>query len=120
MNQVIFEIGGEERGFKIGLGFLGDLLKHYDTDIMGVGHMMVKNPYDMTPTVLYHSHRHYCLRNSKVIDFSIYDVQDWVESLKDPMNDPNIEHLLKILVDDIKKFLPKKEKSGETQNEKKS
>lgn len=118
MNQVIFEIGGEERGFKLGVGFLGDLLKHYDQDIMGIGHLMVKNPYDMTPTILFFAHKHYCLRQSRIIDFTIYDVQDWIEELKDPMNDPNIENLLKMLVDDIKKYLPKK-KEGSGDDEKK-
>lgn len=121
MNQLIFAIGGKERGFKLGLGFLGDILKHYDTDLMGLGKLMVKNPYDLTPTILYYAHIQYCARNSQVVDFNLYDVQDWVEGLDDPMNDKNIEAVLKLLIDTIKKYLPKKEETEEDNDtEKKS
>ena len=107
MNELNFEIGGKTRGFKMGLGFLGDIISHYNTDIVGLGHIMVKNPFSATPAIVYYAHLHDCKRRGIPVDFTIFDAQDWVDSLKDPMNDPNLESLLTIMLDSIKKYLPK-------------
>ena len=106
MNRLQFEIGGKVRGFKIGLGFLGDLLNHYETDMMGLGAMMVRNPFSATPAILFYAHKHDCINNGDVIDFKINDIEDWIEDLPDMLRNENIESLLMLLMDSVKKHLP--------------
>lgn len=112
MNYIEFEIGGKTRGFKLGLGFLGELLRHYNTDMVGLGHLMVNNPFSVTPAILYYSHKQDCLRSGKPVDFTLYNVDDWVEELPETVQNENIEKVMLLLMDSIKKHLPKLDGEG--------
>lgn len=107
MNYINFNIGGKDRGFQLGLGFLGDVLKHYNTDLVGLGDLMVQNPFSVTPTILYYGHKHNCIRRKEAIDFEMYDVEDWIDELPNTLNNENIEKLLLLMFDSVKKHLPK-------------
>ena len=102
----------------MGLGFLGDLINHYDTDMIGLGRMMIRNPFSSTPAILYHAHRHDCLRKGIPIDFDLHHVEDWIEELDNWRSDKNIEALLGILLDSIQKYVKKAE--GPAKEEKKN
>lgn len=106
MNYLEFKIGDAKRGFRLGLGFIGDILRHYDTDMVGFGDLMVKNPFSATPAILFYAHKQDVIRNGGVVDFKLHDVEDWIESLPNTINNSNIENLLIILMESIKKHLP--------------
>lgn len=118
MNEIKFNIGGEVRGFKIGLGFLGAIQLHFDTNMMGLGHIMVNNPFATTPAIVYFAHKSYQQSAKKPIDFTITDVEDWLDALPDWREDKNIEQLLTIMLDSIQKYIPKtkEEDTGEKKN----
>ena len=94
MNYIEFEIGGKKRGFSLGLG---------------LGQLMVKNPFSVTPSILYYGHKHDCIRLKKPIDFELWNIEDWVEDMPNTLNNENIEKLMLILIESIKKHLPKDE-----------
>jgi hypothetical protein len=106
MNFIQFKIGGKPRGFKLGLGFLGDVLNHYDTDLQGFGRMAVRNPFSLTPAILYYAHKHECIRKGKPIDFELHDVEDWIEEMPKTLSNPDIEKLMILMMESIKKHLP--------------
>lgn len=114
MNYVEFHIGGKSRGFKFGLGFLGDLIQHYNTDLSGLGRVMVNNPFSVAPACLYYAHYHDCARKGVPVDFTIHDAQDWMDELDDPLNDKNVAGAIKVAVATITRYLPKPEE-GEDQ-----
>lgn len=112
MNEIEFEIGGKVRRFKLGLGFLGELLSHFDTNMMGLGRIMVNNPFSTTPAILYLSHKSYCMLNAVPVDFTLQQVEVWIEELEDWQNDKNIEALLGVLFESIQKYIPQQKGEG--------
>ena len=122
MNQVEFNIGGKDRGFKFGLGALGDIIQHYNTNLLGLGRIMVNNPFTITPVILFYGHKHHCLRNTQKIDFTVESFQDWMDDMENPMHNKGVEQVIKIFADSIQKHLPKTEEvSTDSKNtEKKS
>lgn len=106
MNKLEFEIGGKNRGFIIGLGFLGDMLIHFDTDIQGLGRMAVNNNiFALCPSVVYYGHKHYCISNRLPIDFTIYDVEGWFMDLDKGMFNDNVQQLLTMMTETLSKHL---------------
>lgn len=120
MNYIEFEIGGKSRGFHLGLGFLGDILKYLDVDMVGFGNLLTKNPYLSVPTILFLSHKQFELRKGKVLDVNIYDVEDWIENEKGGVYSKNIESLLELLLDTVMKHLPKTEDESGGNEQKKN
>lgn len=118
MNYIEFEIGSKLRGFKFGIGFLGDIMKHYNVDLLGFGELLTKNPFSATPAILYFGHYHNCVRKGAPITFTIHDVEDWVDAIENPLNDANLVEATKRCIDSITKYLPKVEE--EEKGEKKS
>lgn len=109
MNRIEFQIGDAKRGFSLGLGFLGRIIAHFDTDLIGFGNLMAKNPFLVTPAILFESHKIDCEINGQPVDFTIHDVSEWVEGLEGTINNGKIENLLIMLMDSINAHLPKKE-----------
>ena len=119
MNYIEFQIGGKLRGFKFGIGFLGDILKHYDVDIIGFGDLISKNPFSVLPAILYYGHYHDIVRKGGAIDFKLYTVEDWVEDIENPMNDANMVSVTERCINSVIKYLPKNENKA-VEGEKKS
>lgn len=119
MNYIEFEIGGKLRGFKLGLGFLGSVLKELDTDITGFGNTMVSNPFLSVPTILYCGHYHDCKRKGVPVTFELYDFEDWVEEMPRGVNNENFVGVVNIVVEAIKMHLPQVEVSEEDNSKKK-
>lgn len=107
MNYTEFKIGGGTRGFRFGLAFLGDILTHFDTDIIGFGEILTKNPYKCVPAVLYYSHLRDCEKKEKPIDFKESDIYDWLDETENGINNENVVGALRMVLDTVKKHLPK-------------
>jgi len=119
MNYIEFEIGGKLRGFKLGLGFIGDILQHYDTDMMGLGKLLVNNPFSATPTILFLGHKHDSIRKGLPFDVKMFEVEDWVEEIEDGLQNKNIEALMVLLLESVKRHLPQIKEVVKTTSKKK-
>ena len=119
MNYIEFEIGGKLRGFKLGLGFIGDILQHYDTDMMGLGKLLVNNPFSATPAILLYGNKHDSIRKGLPFDIKMYEVEDWIEDIENGLQNKNIEALMVILLESVKKHLPQVPEEKPTKSKKK-
>lgn len=110
MNCIEFEIGGKLRGFKFGLKFLGDILEHFDTDIVGFGEMLDSNPFKTRPAILYFGHLADTQRKGHPLTFSFDDVMDWVEDLEGGVSNPNVISAIMLVLESVKIHIPKSDK----------
>lgn len=106
MNIIEIKIGGKLRTFRFGLGFLGEILEHLDTDIAGLGQMMEKNPFKAIPTILYFSHKSEIELTDRAVDFTMKDAYMWLEELPNGYGHPDIEKLLQKMIDSMRKYVP--------------
>lgn len=107
MNYIEFELGGKLRGFKFGIGCLGEILEHFDKDIAELGKLMVKNPFSITHKVLYFAHKFDCERKGIPVTFTLQEVSDWLDEIENALSDKNVAAAIKLFVDTIIKYLPK-------------
>lgn len=90
MNYIKFEIGGKTRGFKFGLGFLGDIQNHFNIDLVQMHQMIEKNPLLFLPAMLYFGHKHDCIRNHEPIDFELFHFEDWIVEMDKGVSNENL------------------------------
>ena len=107
MNQIDFNIGGENRRFNFGLKFLGDVLRHFDTDMGGFGELIDKNPFQTRPAILYFAHLASVQRNNKPVTFTLDDVIDWVDEMDQGISNPNVIQAVELVLESVKRHLPK-------------
>lgn len=123
MNYIEFELGGKLRGFKFGLGTLGDVMLHYNVDLLGLLLLLNKNVYSVTPVMLFYAHKFDQTRKGKPATLELWQFSEWLDEMQNPMDDENIASAMTILVESITKYLPKNEedteKSGEEKGEEK-
>lgn len=75
MNYIKLNIGGKERGAKLGLGFLDRVQKEE-----GLTFDEVLNKAN-TPTLLFHSLAYNVERSGEKLDFNKHDVYDWLDEI---------------------------------------
>lgn len=79
MNSIVIEIGGKERKFSFGLGFLGELLEHFDMSISELGEKSSKNPFKYEPLIMFVSARYAADLAGDTIDFTLNDFIGWID-----------------------------------------
>ena len=118
MNYIEFEIGGKLRGFKFGLGFLGDIQKHFDVDFDAMQKMTLKNPILFLPAMLYYGHKHSVIRKRQPITFELYEFEDWMEDLKGGITNENIMNAVNAMNVGIQHIMGKEEEThNDTDND---
>lgn len=106
MNYIEIEIGGKKRGFRFGLGFLGNILDHFNMDIAEFGQLMSRNPFKAIPSILYFAHEYEVKRMGDVPDFTIIDFEMWVEDMPNGYADEKVEAALNVLLESMRKNVP--------------
>ena len=106
MNYIEYEIGGKLRGFKLGLKFLGDVLSHFDTDIMGLGELMDKNPFATRPVILYYAHLSSVQGKNQPVTFTQEDVMDWVDEMEGGISNDNVIQTVMLVLESVKRHIP--------------
>lgn len=79
MNYIQLELGGKLRGFKFGLGFLGEAINNLGFSITDLDQELNKNPFKVIPELMYQSAYYNCLRKGEVADFDKFDFVDWID-----------------------------------------
>ncbi len=80
MNYTEFKIGGQKRGFKFGLKVIGDCIRHSNQDPIAFMGSIAMNKFESVPVILFYSHKYHIEKNGGTIDFTLFDVYDWVEA----------------------------------------
>ena len=81
MNQIKLTIGGEERVFHFGLGFLGNLLETENIAMTEIDVKLAENPFKWIPTIMYHSCAFGFKRKNEFPLFDAFDVADWIDEV---------------------------------------
>jgi hypothetical protein len=79
MNYIKLTIGGKERGFKFGLGFLGEAFNNLGFTVTELDTELSKNPFKVIPELMYQSALYNCLRSGEKPDFDKYIMSDWID-----------------------------------------
>lgn len=81
MKSIILNIGGQDRVFYFGLGFLGNLLEKEGLSIQELGAKTSQNPYKWTPLLMFHSLAYGYERVGESFPVSLNEVVDWVDEI---------------------------------------
>ena len=89
-NKVTLNLGGKDRTFHLGLGFVGYLLEEENIGFIEFGEKEQLNPFKWTPIKMYYSLKYYFIRleQEDKIDFNLKDVIQWID-------DTNVQTLQK-------------------------
>jgi len=79
MNKIILNIGGEDREFRFGLGFIGNLLDSENISMNEIDGKLAENPFKWIPLIMYHSCAYAVKRTGNIPLFDSEDVADWID-----------------------------------------
>lgn len=79
MKQITLNIGGEDRVFYFGLGFLGNLLEIENISISDFDELEIKNPVRHVNLLMYHSLAWGYIRKNEECPFNKLDVMNWID-----------------------------------------
>ena len=113
MKSIILNIGGQDRTFHFGLGFLGNLLEETNTNMVDFDEKRLANPFKWVPLMMFHSCAYGYIREGKEVDFTLQNMIEWiddtdVETLQ-KFNEAFVNSLVKnVPIDTSKKKVTKK------------
>lgn len=81
MNSITINIGGKDRDFHFGLGFLGELVDSFEMSVADLGAKTTLNPHKYSPIIMYCSAVYALNRKGEKADFIQYDFIDWIDEL---------------------------------------
>lgn len=81
MKSIILNIGGKDRIFYFGLGFLGNFLEKENVEIYEIDEKIKGNPFKWMPLIMYYSLSFGFTRKNENPDFDVFDVSEWIDEL---------------------------------------
>jgi hypothetical protein len=81
MKQITLNIGGQDRIFCFGLGFLGNLLEVENIAFHEIDEKIKENPFKWIPLIMFHSCSFGYIKNNETIPFNKYVFSDWIDEL---------------------------------------
>ena len=79
MKQITLNIGGEERVFYFGLGFLGNLLEKTGVQMHEIDSKIQGNPFKWMPEIMYHSLAYGYIRKNENPGFDVFTISEWID-----------------------------------------
>ena len=81
MNYIKLNIGGAERGAKLGIGFLEKVMKGEDITLQTLFNKVEVEAFTFLPKLLYYALAYNCERAKENVDFDLNDVYDWTDEI---------------------------------------
>jgi hypothetical protein len=80
-NKITLNIGGKDRVFHLGLGFIGYLLDEEKIGYVEFASQEALNPFKWVPIKMYYSLRYNFIRleQEDKIDFTLKDIVNWID-----------------------------------------
>lgn len=79
MKSIILNIGGQERTFYFGLGFLGNLIEKSGVGMNEIDTKIAENPFKWIPEIMYHSLAFGFIRKNETLTFDVFDMAEWID-----------------------------------------
>ena len=81
MKQITLALGGQDRTFYFGLGFLGNLLEKENIGINEIDEKLINNPFKWMPLIMYYSLVFGYTRKNEFAPFDAFDVAEWIDEV---------------------------------------
>ena len=81
MKSITLNLGGEDRVFYFGLGFLGNLLEKENISINEIDEKLVNNPFKWMPLIMYYSLAFGFTRKNENPLIDAFDVAEWIDEV---------------------------------------
>lgn len=101
MNKITLNLGGQDRVFYFGLGFLGSMLENENISITDFDQLKLSNPFRYYHLLMYHSLAWGYIRVNEEVPFTKLDVVNWIDEENDV-----IEKFEKALTQSLVKDVP--------------
>lgn len=101
-------LGGQKRGFKVGLYVIGELTKSLNIPIGDIEKAFTERPLESIANLLYHSAAYNCIRKGEDVDFTLLDVYEWIDEAG--LESQEIQDFIKAVTDSFNKHVPEKKK----------
>lgn len=79
MNKITLNLGGKERDFHFGIGFIGLFLEKSGIQMDEIDQRLKENPFKLIPEMMYYSTYFADKRLGKEIDYDAYDMAEWID-----------------------------------------
>jgi inorganic pyrophosphatase len=79
MKNITLNIGGQDRIFHFGLGFIGNLLHQSNLQMHEIDAKIQENPFKWVPEIMYQSLNYGYIRKGINADFDAFDVSEWID-----------------------------------------
>lgn len=80
MKQITLNLGGEDRVFYFGLGFLGNLIEKSGVGMHEIDSKIQENPFKWMPEIMFHSVAFGFIRQGQEVPFNSFHVADWIDA----------------------------------------
>lgn len=81
MKSITLNIGGEDRTFYFGLGFLGNLLEKENIQFHEIDEKTKGNPFKWIPLIMFYSCSFGYSRKNEFAPFDAFDVAEWIDEV---------------------------------------
>jgi hypothetical protein len=79
MNKITLNLGGKDREFHFGIGFIGLFLEKSGIQMAEIDTKIKENPFKLIPEMMYYSTLFADKRNNKEVDYDAYDMAEWID-----------------------------------------
>jgi hypothetical protein len=107
MKQITLNIGGQDRVFYFGLGFLGNLLESENIGINDIDAKLAENPFKWIPLIMFYSCAFGFKRKNENPLFDAFDVADWIDEVG--MDNEVVTSFFKAFTQSLVKDVPQEE-----------
>ena len=104
MKKITLTIGGEERLFHFGLGFLGNLLESEKIAMTEIDAKLAENPFKWIPLIMFHSCAYGFKRKGEFAPFDAFSFADWIDEVG--MDSDVVTSFFKAFMESLTKDVP--------------
>lgn len=105
MKSINLNIGGKDRTFYFGLGFLGNLLEKENLSLADLGKETQKNPFKWTPLIMLYSYEWGFERIGEKSGVTLLQMSEWLDDCGG-ISCKEAETFSEILIDSLEKNVP--------------
>ena len=80
MTKITLNLGGKDREFHFGIGFIGLFLESTGIQMAEIDAKIKENPFKLIPEMMYYSTLFADKRANKEVDYDAYDMAEWIDS----------------------------------------
>lgn len=79
MNKITLNLGGKDREFHFGIGFIGLFLDKSGIQMAEIDQKIKENPFKLIPEMMYYSTLFADQRAGNEVDYDAYSVAEWID-----------------------------------------